>query len=302
MRILLTGAQGFLGRYVLNYFSSNHLVDTLGRSNTCQYKCNLANEVPAFNEKFDVVIHAAGKAHLVPRTPIESEDFFNVNYQGTINLLKALEGQSLQAFIFISTVAVYGLNEGRNIPETALLKATDPYGKSKIMAEEAVWEWSLKNHIPCTILRLPLLVGEDAPGNLEAMFRGIKNGLYFNISDGSAKKSMVLVSDIPIAIEKAMGKSGIFNLTDGYNPSFYELSKLISNQLHRRTKNMPYWMAKFIAKIGDLLGSKAPLNTNKFKKITSDLTFDDTKAREVFGWNPIPVLEGFGKILSCVSR
>ena len=41
------------------------------------------------------------------------------------------------------------------------------------------------------------------------------------------------------------------------------------------------------------MGHKAPLNTNKLKKITSDLTFDDTKAREVFGWDPTPILEGF---------
>ena len=57
--------------------------------------------------------------------------------------------------------------------------------------------------------------------------------------------------------------------------------------------NMPLWLVKTIAKFGDLLGSKAPLNTNKLKKITSDLTFDDSKAREAFGWNPTSVLEGF---------
>ncbi|MHA8087436.1 NAD-dependent epimerase/dehydratase family protein [Aquirufa sp. Wall-65K1] len=296
MRILLTGASGFLGKYILSNFQVNHVVDTLGRNNNCHYKCNLANEIPTLNEKYDVVIHAAGKAHLVPNTQVEVDDFFGVNFQGTINLLKALEGQQLGAFIFISSVAVYGLNEGNNIPETATLQAIDPYGKSKIMAEEAVQDWGFKNNVPCTIFRLPLLIGMDAPGNLNAMINAIKSGIYFNISNGVAKKSMVLASEIPIAIEKAMGEAGIFNLTDGHNPSFNELSQLISKQLNRKVYRMPYWIAKIIAKIGDLMGNKAPLNTNKFKKITTDLTFDDTKAREVFGWNPTPVLEGFRNI------
>ena len=57
--------------------------------------------------------------------------------------------------------------------------------------------------------------------------------------------------------------------------------------------HMPMWLARIIAKFGDLLGTKAPLNTNKLKKITSDLTFDDSKARETFGWNPTHVLEAF---------
>ena len=57
--------------------------------------------------------------------------------------------------------------------------------------------------------------------------------------------------------------------------------------------NMPLWLARIFARFGDLLGSKAPLNTNKLKKITSVLTFDDSKAREAFGWNPTPVLESF---------
>jgi nucleoside-diphosphate-sugar epimerase len=294
MRILLTGAHGFLGRHVMDYFQGHHIVDTLGRSNTCHYKCNLAHEVPALNEKFDLVIHAAGKAHLVPRNPVEEEDFFKVNYRGTINLLKAFKGQPLQAFIFISTVAVYGLNEGHNISESTSLLATDPYGHSKIKAEELVQEWCAKNKVVCTILRLPLVVGANPPGNLSALIRGIKKGYYFNIDGGKAKKSMVLAEDVAKFVLKAAEVGGIFNLTDGYHPSFAELSNHISIQLGKgKPMNMPIWLAKIIAKFGDLLGIKAPLNNNKLKKITSDLTFDDSKAREAFGWNPTPVLKGF---------
>jgi nucleoside-diphosphate-sugar epimerase len=126
------------------------------------------------------------------------------------------------------------------------------------------------------------------------MIKGIQKGYYFNIGGGKAKKSMVLSDDIAKSIIKVAEIGGIYNLTDGYHPSFAELSNTISMQLGKgKPVNMPLWLARLIAKFGDLLVSKAPLNTNKLKKITSDLTFDDRKAREVFGWNPTPVLEGF---------
>jgi nucleoside-diphosphate-sugar epimerase len=105
---------------------------------------------------------------------------------------------------------------------------------------------------------------------------------------------MVLAEDIAKYILKAAEIGGIFNLTDGYHPSFAELSEYISIRLVKgKPMHIPMWLARIIANLGDLLGSKAPLNTNKLKKITSDLTFNDSKAREVFDWNPKQVLDGF---------
>jgi nucleoside-diphosphate-sugar epimerase len=126
------------------------------------------------------------------------------------------------------------------------------------------------------------------------MIKGIQNGYYFNIDGGKAKKSMILAEDVAQCILKVSEIGGIYNLTDGYHPSFLELSNHISIQLGKgKSINMPMWLAWIIANFGDLLGSKAPLNTNKLKKLTSDLTFDDSKARVAFGWNPTPVIEGF---------
>ena len=57
--------------------------------------------------------------------------------------------------------------------------------------------------------------------------------------------------------------------------------------------NIPLLLAKLMALMGDLVGNKAPINSNKLSKITADLTFDDSKAVKAFGWNPTPVTEGF---------
>jgi nucleoside-diphosphate-sugar epimerase len=294
MNCLLTGSNGFLGRVLESSLSNNAVIHTLSKSSG-EYNVNLETQTPIFTHEFDLVIHAAGKAHSFPKNIEYRDAFFSVNVQGTKNLLEGLENYKIpKSFVFISTVAVYGVSEGYLINEQSELNAIDPYGKSKIEAEELVLNWCETNNIVCTILRLPLLVGSNPPGNLGSMINGLKSGFYFNIAGGKARKSMVLAIDVAKYILKASEIGGIFNLTDGYHPSFFELSEIISRQLGKsRSKNLPFWLAKGLARTGDIFGEKAPLNSAKLHKITSDLTFDDSKAREAFGWHPTPVLEGF---------
>jgi nucleoside-diphosphate-sugar epimerase len=126
------------------------------------------------------------------------------------------------------------------------------------------------------------------------MIRGIKRGYYFNIGGGRAQKSMVLAEDVANQIIKISEIGGVYNLSDGYHPNFNELSRLIASQLGvRRIPNISYFLAKVFAIVGDVLGKKIPFDSDKLKKITANLTFDDSKARATFGWNPTPVLKGF---------
>lgn len=296
MKILLTGASGFLGQYFINSLSVNNEINTLGREDA-DIIIDLAKEQPLLtNEKLDLIVHAAGKAHSIPKTETEKQEFFDVNVTGTENLLKGLENvpQLPKYFVFISSVAVYGLETGHLISEDVPLLAEDPYGKSKIVAEKIIEEWCAKNNVLCTMLRLPLLAGPNPPGNLGAMIKGIQKGYYFNIAGGKAKKSMVLAEDVARIIPTVSKIGGIYNLTDRYHPSFHGLSDQIAKQLNRsRPASIPLFAAKLMAKAGDLMGSKAPINSRKLNKIISDLTFDDSKAVKALGWNPTPVLEGF---------
>lgn len=293
MKILVTGSNGFLGKEILKVLSSHDII-TLNRSSS-DYNLDLSKSIPKFNQNFDLIIHAAGKAHMVPRSDAERNLIIDNNIVGTRNLLAGILNSGVpHQLVFISSVSVYGLIYGQNISEDSRLFADDPYGKSKIEAEKYVTEWCTKYNVICTILRLPLIVGINPPGNLGAMIDGIKRGYYFNIGGGIAKKSMVLASDVSSIIIAASKVGGVYNLTDGYHPTFNELSRTISLQLGRKfVPNMPLFFAKVLAKIGDLIGDKFPVNSNKLVKIMAPLTFDDTKARKAFGWNPTPVLKGF---------
>ena len=293
MRILLTGANGFLGNSIRKFFAKEQ-VATLSRSDS-NINHDLSAGVPEL-PLCSMVIHAAGKAHFVPTSRKHVEEFFNVNVGGTRNLLTGLEKLATlpKSIVFISTVAVYGLDTGILINEQASLQAKDPYGLSKIQAEELIQEWCLKNNVTSAILRLPLIAGPNPPGNLRSMISGIQRGYYVNIAGGTARKSMVLADEVAKILLKAGHVGGIYNLTDGCHPSFAELSEIIANQLVKsKPRSLPFWVAEVLATIGDLGGSLAPINSNKLQKVISDLTFDDSKARELLGWNPTPVLKGF---------
>ena len=294
-KLLFTGASGFLGYIIRPILEKTYDVHTIGLTDDDDIKINIAKDVPPINTHYDVVLHAAGKAHTVPRTTAEAQVFFDVNYQGTVNLCTALEKVGVpKALIFISTVAVYGCEYGGLITEEHPLNGETPYAKSKIMAEEYLTEWCEKNGVTLGILRPSLLAGKNAPGNLGAMVNGIQKGYYMNIAGGKVVKSILMAEDIARLIPILEEKGGIYNVCDTRQPSFGEISMSVAQQLGKgKPLSIPYWMAWCMAKVGDLLGSKAPINSYKLEKMTKSLTFSNEKARKELGWEPLDVLENY---------
>ena len=296
--ILTTGGSGFLGSILTNRLRGTEfsIVDLnhagKKRTDICQPFDLSVNA--------DVVLHAAGKAHFVPRNKKEEHEFFSINFEGTKNLCKAIEKRKdlPRAFIFISTVAVYGLEEGYNISEDYPLLGKSPYALSKIQAENWLREWTSTLGIRLSILRLPLIAGPKPPGNLNSMIEGIRSGKYLSIGLANARKSIVWAEDIASIIPCVIEKGGIYNLSDDCHPTFGELENTIAIALNKRKPlKVPYWVAKGLAKTGDIVGQRFPINSEKLRKITSTLTFDDSKAKEQLRWRPTPVLSKISDML-----
>lgn len=294
-KLLFTGGTGFLGRNVRPILDKIYDVTTCGITSDDMLKVNLANEVPVLDKHYDIVLHACGKAHVVPKSEADKQAFYDVNFQGTVNICAALEKVGVpKALIFISTVAVYGCETGSDITEEHPLWGKTPYADSKIKAEEFLQEWAAKNNVTLGIIRPSLIAGPNPPGNLGAMINGIKSGRYLSIAGSKARKSVLMVEDIARLVPLLAEKGGIYNVCDSYNPSFRELEDVICRQLGKKLPlSIPYWMAKSMALVGDCLGSKAPINSLKLDKITKPLTFSNKKAREVIGWEPTNVLDNF---------
>jgi nucleoside-diphosphate-sugar epimerase len=292
--ILLTGANGFLGTVLQEPLRKQGFsLFTLGRTGATTLSFDLVQGVPELPVS-DCVIHAAGKAHTVPGNLAEEQAFYQVNVEGTKNLCRALEQAAAlpKTVVFISTVAVYGRSEGLALSEDCPLAGETPYAKSKRVAEECLQSWASEKGVILGILRLPLIAGPHPPGNLGAMIRGIQKGTYLRIGKANARKSTVLAEDIASILPQLVQVGGTYNLTDGYHPSFGELEETICRALDKPyPKAIPLWLAKAMGRAGDLFGPNFKITSDKVAKITSDLTFDDTLAREKLGWKPRRVLD-----------
>lgn len=295
MKLLFTGANGFLGKNVIPLLVEKTFeVKSFGTHNA-DYIYDITKEIHPFSEKFDVVFHAAGKAHSIPKNSQEEKSFFDVNFQGTKNLCKSLEKNIPEIFIFISTVAVYGKDFGENIDEGFPLIGATPYAKSKIMAEDFLQEWCKNNNVKLFIFRPSLIAGPNPPGNLGDMINAIRGNRYFNIAGGKAKKSVFWVEDFAkLTFLTLENKGGIYNVCDDFNPDFDKISKKISQLLNKKNpKSIPFIIAKCLALLGDLLGKKAPINSLRLKKIMDNLTFSNAKVKNELGFSASNVMEKF---------
>lgn len=293
-KLLFTGGTGFLGNNAKPILDKSYQVTTIGISEKDDIKANFVTGIPELPERYDVVLHAAGKAHIYPKTPEEIQAFYDINYQGTINLCKALEKVGVpKSLIFISTSAVYGIENGNFVTEDYPLNGDSPYAKSKIMAEEYLTKWCKDNNVILGIVRPSLIAGKNAPGNLGAMVKGIKTGAYLSIDHGKARKSLLMAQDIAHLVPLLEDKGGVYNVCDNDHPSFGQLEEIIASQLGKRKPiSIPYWFAKGLALIGDVI-KPFPINSSRLAKIVMSDTLSSLKAQEELGWKPMSTLDNY---------
>ena len=294
-KLLMTGATGFVGKNVLPLLESQYYVTTCGRSSENSIRSDLSKEIPVFSDKYDIVLHAAGKAHTVPKTEDEIKEYYDINYQGTVNLCTSFEKSGVpETIIYVSSAAVYGCDEGEDVRETHVLNSKTPYAISKKKAEDYLCNWCLEHQVRLSIIRPSLIAGPNPPGNLGSMINGIASGRYLSIAGGKTRKSVLMVEDIARLVPLLEQKGGIYNVCSDDQPSFRELERVICNQLGRKMPtNIPLCGAKCMAVIGDMIGKKAPFNTKRLTKMTESLTFSNEKAKKELGWEPLSVIENF---------
>jgi nucleoside-diphosphate-sugar epimerase len=291
MKIALTGHTGFLGSYLKDVLLGQGIeVLGLGRGSDSDWHFDLGSGVNDFprgnasdgNGPLGLVIHAAGLAHCVPKTEAEKQQFFDINVEGTRGLLRGLKdsGNVPKRFLFISTIAVYGESMNADVcvppyPREADLKHLDltPYGLSKLKAERLVQEWCRQEGIPAFIWRLPLIVGENAPGNLGAMEKAIRKGYYFRIGNSYERMRYYvrieeLGSRVLALLDGKVAESGTFNVISG-EKSYGDFEDDIASKYGRNVRSIPLWMLRLAAKVGDVLPG-FPLNSYRLKKLLGE--------------------------------
>ena len=156
MRLLVTGAGGFVGRTLTGLFGdrdSRIAPVTLARGVDVSNRQALIDAVGRLS--IDAVIHLAAQSN-VPASFADPRNTYEVNFWGTLNLLDALKITGFRgAFLYVSSADAYGL-----VPETALpiaeeipLRPRNPYAVSKAAAEALCYQWSSTESMCITIAR-----------------------------------------------------------------------------------------------------------------------------------------------------
>ena len=161
MKILVTGATGFIGSHLVPFLKSHHEVSTLN-----------ARLVNATNREWqgriddcEVLVHLAGRAHVSTNTS-DQQIYKTVNTDLTETLAKQM-AKTNKHMIFVSTSVVYGeqSRNGKAFVVGDQLHAISPYASSKIAAEDALQKISLQNQFSYTIIRPPLVYGPGVKAN-----------------------------------------------------------------------------------------------------------------------------------------
>lgn len=177
MKILLTGASGFIGkeicrqaladyRYVSRSNQNGHS-DTFIVDNIDGY----TSWEGAFDDCYSV-IHLAGVAHNNQST---ISDFYEVNFEGTLNLAKSAAKAGVKRFVFVSSVGVLGnVTESSSFTNQSIAAPHNDYAKSKWQAEEALFELQRETGMEVVVVRPPLVYGSRAPGNFGMLTKLVK--------------------------------------------------------------------------------------------------------------------------------
>lgn len=215
--------------------------------------------------------------------------YYEVNVQGTKNVLESLVSTSVNNVIFTSSVAVYGLNK-HNPDEASTVDPFNHYGKSKWQAEEVLRDWYKKDPISrsLTIIRPTVIFGERNRGNVYNLLKQIALGNFIRVGKGNNKKSMAYVGNIVAFIQHCIETQGpgyrIFNYIDKPDLNMNELVKQVEKSLNKKLPSirLPYWLGYVgglcFTLLSWLTGRKFAISAVRVKKFCATTQFNANKA------------------------
>ncbi len=297
MKILVTGGAGFIGQRLIALLEKEgHGIKVLDLK--APQPIDLL-DVPATNaacEGCDVIYHLAAEHRddVFPRSR-----YYDVNVQGTKNLLAAAAAHNITRVIFTSSVAVYGLNAGTS-DEDSVPHPFNDYGQSKLEAEAVLKDWVAADAArSLTIVRPVVVFGENNRGNVYTLINQISSGKFLMIGNGRNKKSMAYVGNVADFLVYCLpGNYGtrIYNYADKPDLSVSDLATIVYRKLGRAKPAfaLPYGLGLAAGYVFDgaarLTGKRFPISAVRVQKFCAETTCAADRARQT-GFTPRYTLE-----------
>ncbi|MCC9455107.1 NAD-dependent epimerase/dehydratase family protein [Enterobacter hormaechei] len=234
--------------------------------------------------------------------------YYDVNVQGTRNVLSAMEKNNVQNIIFTSSVAVYGLNKV-NPDESHPHDPFNHYGKSKWQAEEVLREWFNKapEERSLTIVRPTVIFGERNRGNVYNLLKQIAGGKFAMVGAGTNYKSMAYVGNIVefIKFKLANVRPGydVYNYVDKPDLNMNQLVSEVEKSLNKKipSVHLPYPLGMLGGYCFDILskvtGKKYAISSVRVKKFCATTQFDATKVHSSGFKAPYTLSQGLDRTL-----
>lgn len=279
MRYLISGSSGFVGRHLLTACQFSKIDYEIIR------RKDYSGEVTLPEGNFPVVIHLAGKAHVLKEAGnSKKEDFYKANCEYALKVAKAAVQNGLIRFIYISSIAVYGKSTSEQlIGEASELKPVDDYGKSKLEAECKLKALSEELGFELVIVRPALVYGYDAPGNIQRLLNLTAKLPIIPIAEKKNQRSLIYVKSLVdflllVAVHpSASGK--VFNIADD-SISTYELIANLASGMDRSP--MLFSLPRTVWNIILRAAGKQKI----YEQLFEDLVLDTSLAQLVLDWKP----------------
>jgi nucleoside-diphosphate-sugar epimerase len=307
-RVLVTGANGFVGSFVCDYLTSAGF-DVMGvvRNNVdistdnrwiCQE--DLENN-PEILKTFHAVVHLAARVHIFNETsPNPIEEYERVNRDMTLDLAKKCIAAGVEKFIFTSSISIFGRFVKGVIDPMREPAPDDHYGVSKWQAEQKLVKLvSGQSRLHCIIFRLPMIYGPKNKGNMLHLLKAASLRLPLPLGKAIGKRSMAYIRNVCDAMGKVIkdekeGRSiaQIFFINDSHDLTSGELYELIF-QVYWKKKGLisvPTLWLKYLGDLGSKLerifSTKIFINKKVIARLLNESRFSSELFSQEYDWTP----------------
>ncbi|OOG19707.1 UDP-N-acetylglucosamine 4-epimerase [Sphingobacterium sp. CZ-UAM] len=313
MKITIIGGSGFVGTHLIEHFQKLNLYELLNiDKNPSEHfpsitKIGNVMELELLSQQLkgtDVVVLLAAE-HRDDVSPVSL--YYDINVKGMENTLAAMELNGIKRLLFVSSVAIYGLDKD-NPNENSAVDPFNHYGISKWKAELLLQDWYTKHaDWNINIVRPSVIFGEGNRGNVYNLFHQIASGKFMMIGKGTNKKSMAYIGNVVAFLaflirEQSEGYQ-VYNYVDKPDFNTNDLVALTGKTLNKHipTVHIPYWLGMLGGYGFDVLAflsrKKLSISSVRVKKFCAVTIYDSSKMMQSSFVPPFSLEEGLRRML-----